>query len=257
MSEGFAPPPARITESPRWVRVRCGDETVADSRTAKLLVWYGPGMLPTYLLPDTHVALDRLTPSAGTPLVPHTEAYDVVTESATVANVAYRFTGVPPELEEAEGMWTFAWDAGLTWLEEATEVHVHARDPFKRVDAVLSERHIRVERNGQLFAESRRPTAVFETSLPTRWYFPAEEVRLDLLERATTTSQCPYKGTANYFSIPGDPAGADIAWTYPDPIPECPGIKDLVCFFNERVDLTIDGEVMQRPWTPWTDGLPG
>jgi uncharacterized protein (DUF427 family) len=144
-------------------------------------------------------------------------------------------------------------DAGLSWYEEALEVHVHARDPHKRVDAVPSERHVRVGLDGVVLAESHRPTAVFETHLPTRWYLPAEDVRQELLVPSATTTRCPYKGTASYWSVHlGDVVHADLAWGYPDPIAECPGIAGLVAFFDERVDLVVDGEPVERPRTPWT-----
>ena len=112
-----------------------------------------------------------------------------------------------------------------------------------------SERHVRVERDGELLAESLRPTALFETWLPTRWYLPAEDVRLDVLTPSDTVTRCPYKGQARSGRRSGH---ADIAWSYPEPIPECPRIAGLVCFFNEHVDLTLDGEPQKRPVTPWS-----
>jgi uncharacterized protein (DUF427 family) len=217
------PMPAPYAEpTPRWIRVRVGDGWVADSRRALLLCRYGPGTLPTYAFPDEDVADPSL---------------------------AHRLKGLPPELAAAEGMWSFAWGGEARWFEEATEVFVHARDPSKRVDAIPSERHVRVEVGGTLLAESRRPTALFETWLPTRWYLPAEDVHLDRLERSGTITRCPYKGQARFWALRG---GRDVAWSYPDPIPECPRIAGLVAFFNEHVDLTIDGEPQRRPFTPWS-----
>jgi uncharacterized protein (DUF427 family) len=217
------PMPAPYAEpTPRWIRVRVGDAWVADSRRALLLCRYGPGTLPTYAFPDEDVADPSL---------------------------AHRLKGLPPELAAAEGMWSFAWGGEARWFEEATEVFVHARDPSKRVDAIPSERHVRVEVGGTLLAESRRPTALFETWLPTRWYLPAEDVHLDRLERSGTITRCPYKGQARFWALRG---GRDVAWSYPDPIPECPRIAGLVAFFNEHVDLTIDGEPQRRPFTPWS-----
>ena len=107
--------------------------------------------------------------------------------------------------------------------------------------------------DGTLLAESRRPTALFETWLPTRWYLPAEDVHLDRLEPSGTVTRCPYKGQARFWALPG---GRDLAWSYPEPIPECPRIAGLVAFFNEHVDLTVDGEPQPRPFTPWSLGLP-
>jgi uncharacterized protein (DUF427 family) len=104
-----------------------------------------------------------------------------------------------------------------------------------------------------VLAESRRPHALFETWLPTRWYLPLEDVRQELLLPSPTVTQCPYKGTASYWSAQVGPTlHEDLAWTYPDPIIENPRIAGLVAFFNERVDLTIDGVRQERPLTPWS-----
>jgi uncharacterized protein (DUF427 family) len=248
----FAGLPAPLVEpTPRWIRVRAGDEWVADSRRAQLLTWYGPGRLPTYFLPSDDVRTDLLSPStavtdlaaprdAGDPPGPDDprEAHDLTIDGDRIERVAFGIPEPEGDLAPLRDHWTFAWDGRVQWFEEATEAHVHARDPHKRVDAIPSERHIRIELDGELLAESRRPVALFENPLPPRCLTPTGHV-----------SRCPYKGTASYFSV-GD--HADIAWTYPDPVPECPRIAGLLCFFNEQVDLTIDGEPQPRPQTPWS-----
>jgi uncharacterized protein (DUF427 family) len=249
-------PPTRVEPSPRGVRVRAGDSLVADSRRALLLSWYGPGMLPTYCLPPEDVDTSLLTraadpgPGLGGVTVPH----DVRAGDRVLAGVAHLFRDPPQQLAALAGHWTFAWDAGLSWFEEAMEVHVHARDPRHRVDVVPSDRRVRVELDGVVLAESARPHALFETSLPTRWYLPADDVRDEALEPSDTVTSCPYKGTARYWSARvGDGLRRDVAWSYPDPIPECPRVAGLVCFFNERVDLVVDGERQDRPVTPWSE----
>jgi uncharacterized protein (DUF427 family) len=151
------------------------------------------------------------------------------------------------------GHWTFTWDGRLSWFEEAMEVAVHARDPTKRVDAMPSERHVEIRVGGELVAESRSAHALFETGLPTRWYLPARDVRHDLLEHSDTSTSCPYKGTARYWHVRvGGELHDDLAWSYPQPIPECPRIAGLIAFFNERVEVTIDGERQTAPRTPWS-----
>ena len=228
----FTPPPRPLEPTSRWIRVRAGDVWVADSRRATLLVEYGPGRLPTYILPPEDVRTDLLTPDG-----------DLRLNGQVLEGVA----------EQLENGWTFTWDGRVTWFEEAAEVVVHPRDPKHRVDAIASERHVVVEVGGEVVAESRRPTALFETSLPTRWYLPPEDVRQDLLEPSSKVTSCPYKGTARYWSVRvGDTLHDDIAWSYPEPVVECPRIAGLVCFFNERVDLTIDGVRQDRPSTPWS-----
>jgi uncharacterized protein (DUF427 family) len=180
--------------------------------------------------------------------------HDVRVDGSTVEGAAFLLGEPPAPFEAAHGYWTFAWDQlSLEWYEEATKVHVHARDPQHRVDAIPSERHVRVELDGELLAESSQPTAVFETTLPTRWYLPRDDVRMELLEASDTVTRCPFKGVASFYSARvGDGLHADVAWSYPDPIPENPRIAELIAFFNERVDLIIDGERQQRPFTPWS-----
>ena len=78
-------------------------------------------------------------------------------------------------------------------------------------------------------------------------------MRQDLLEPSATATRCPYKGPARFFSARvGDEVHPDLAWTYPDPIPENPRVAGLIAFFNERVDLVVDGERLRRPFTPWS-----
>ena len=164
---------------------------------------------------------------------------------------AYGYVG-QPSIPELAGHVSFSWDT-LRWFEEEQRVFVHARDPYHRVDALPSSRYVRVEVNGELVAESRRPTSVFETSLPTRFYLPREDVRADLLVPSSTVTACPFKGVASYWSVRLQNAVMpDLVWSYREPITEIPGIRDLLCFFNEHVDLVVDGEQQERPFTPWS-----
>ncbi|MGH9278619.1 MAG: DUF427 domain-containing protein [Acidimicrobiales bacterium] len=239
-------PEPHVEPSARWVRVRAADTWVADTRDALLLVWYGPGKLPTYCFPERDVRTDLFRPSEP-------GSYDLLVGGEVWPGVASRFRDPPRALAALDGYWTFTWDGRLRWFEEAMEVHVHARDPTKRVDTVPSERRVRVEVAGEVIAESSRAHALFETHLPTRWYLPAEDVRMDRLVPTDTVTRCPYKGTARYWSVhAGGEVHDDIAWSYAEPIPECPRIAGLICFFNERVDLVIDGVRQERPQSPWS-----
>jgi uncharacterized protein (DUF427 family) len=249
-------PPPRVEPTPRWIRVRAGGEWIADSRQALLLSWHGLGTLPTYCLPAEMVRTDLLAPSAPDAPAPAAfmAPYDVRANAEAIEAAAFLLRDPPPPYEDADAHWTFAWrDPRVEWFEEATQVHVHARDPRHRVDAIPSERHVRVELDGKLIAESRRPLALFESGLPTRWYLPPEDVRQEMLEPSDTATRCPYKGAARFFDVLlGDALHRDLAWSYPEPIPENPLIAGLIAFFNERIDLVVDGERLKRPFTPWS-----
>ena len=112
-----------------------------------------------------------------------------------------------------------------------------------------SSRHVRVESDGEVLAESARPYLLFETQLPVRFYLPAEDVRTDVLTPSDTSSACAYKGEASYWSFG---AVGDVAWTYRRPLREAAEVTDRIAFFNERVDVVVDGERLERPITPWS-----
>lgn len=242
--------PIEVEPSPRWVRVKFGGEFVADSRHALLLIEYGRGRLPAYYFPREDVRMDLLEPATHN----HEILYWTVRAGDQVAeNAAWSYLDPAPERADLKGYVTFKWHKMDAWYEEEEEVFVHARDPYKRVDVMPSSRHMRVVINGETVADTHRPRLLFETRLPARYYIPREDVRMDLLTPTTTTSRCPYKGLASYWSVKaGDTVVEDVVWSYPDPIPECPKIKELLCFFNEKVDIYIDGELQPRPQTPWS-----
>jgi uncharacterized protein (DUF427 family) len=139
------------------------------------------------------------------------------------------------------------------WFEEDEEVFVHPRDPNKRIDILPSSRHVRVLMNGEVIADSHRPWLLFETSLPTRYYLPKVDVRMDLLEPTGKVTACPYKGDAQYWSVrAGAELVPDIAWSYQRPIPESIRIAGAVCFYNEKVDIEVDGVLLDRPHSPFS-----
>ena len=107
---------------------------------------------------------------------------------------------------------------------------------------------------GATVADTKRARFLFETGLPTRYYIPPEDVRMDLLVPSENVTSCPYKGTAHYYSVRlADRVFPDVVWSYPEPIAECPKIKDYLCFFNEHVDeIRLDGVAVPRPLTPWS-----
>lgn len=243
--------PAPTAEpSERWVRVHFGGETIADCRRPMVLLQYGPRGLPTYFFPPESVRTDLLADPRERD---GRRLWTVRAGGREAPGAAWMLDPVPAGLEALAGHITFAWDEMDAWFEEEEEVFVHARDPYKRVDVMPSSRRVEVLIDGDLVADSRRAHLLFETHLPVRYYLPREDVRMDLLEPSERTTQCPYKGIANYWSVQaGGRLRKDVVWCYEDPIPECPKIRGLLAFFNERVDLRIDGELLPRPRTPWS-----
>jgi len=152
--------------------------------------------------------------------------------------------------DDLDGFVVLDFDAFTAWRTEDQPLMGHAHDPFKRIDVMTSDRIVEVACTGTVLARSRRPQLLCETHLPQRWYLPTEDVRLDLLEPSETGSTCAYKGRASYLSVIGGPR--DIAWYYPEPLIDAEPVRGLVCFFAERTDLTLDGQPVPRPITPWS-----
>jgi uncharacterized protein (DUF427 family) len=241
--------------SPRWVRTMFGGETIADSRRVMLL--RENRILPVYYFPKQDVRTDLLEPTGEMVHDEHkgeARRWRVRAGGRVAEDAALSFIQPIEEWPEIGDYFSFTWAAMDKWLEEEEEVFVHPRDPYKRVDVMPSSRHVRVEWNGETIADTKNARLLFETGLPTRYYLPREDVRTDLLEPTDTSTRCPYKGLASYWSVKvGDKVGKDFVWSYPNPIPECPKIQSLLCFFNERVDaIYVDGELQPKPQTRWS-----
>lgn len=152
-----------------------------------------------------------------------------------------------------DGYVALRWNDFDHWFEEDEEVFVHARDPYKRIDILRSSRHVVVGLGGTALAESHQPTMLFETSLPRRLYLPLSDLRMELLVPSTTRTMCPYKGEAKYWSVRiGDTLHPDLVWSYPSPVRESGPIAGLACFYDEKVDVTLDGVLQGRPTTPFS-----
>ena len=147
------------------------------------------------------------------------------------------------------------WDRVDEWLVEDEQVHGHPRDPYHRIDVYRTTRRVRVSLDGEELADSVRALALFETALPPRWYLPPEDVRTELLEPSSSRSRCAYKGSASYWHVrTGGGLHDDLAWSYPDPDDDARDVRDLICFFDERVDVEVAGVAQERPVTQWSRG---
>jgi uncharacterized protein (DUF427 family) len=238
----------RVEQGAKRVRVYLAGRLVADTRRP-FLVWEIP-YFPTYYLPLADVQA-KLEPTGNTEHSPsrgEAEILDVRVEGATAAGAARRYPDSP--LESLRDLVRFNWAEMDEWLEEDEPVYTHPRDPYTRVDILASSQHVRVEIDGVTVADSVRPHILFETGLPPRYYLPLPDVRTELLVPSDTTSHCPYKGTAGYWSVDaGHGVRPDLVWIYRAPLPESQKVAGLACFYNEKVDLYLDGELQDRPRT--------
>lgn len=245
----------RVERSPKRVRVLLAGELVADS-TGALLVWENPHY-PVYYIPASDVRAELIP--AGEVRAGHGhlaqlgdgESLTVQVATATAERAARRYPGSQAgQLRDAV---RFEWQAMSEWLEEDEPVYTHARSPYTRVDILASSRHVRVELDGVTVADSRSPRILFETGLPPRYYLPLSDIRMALLRPSARQTSCPYKGTANYWSVDtGTAVHDDVVWIYRAPLPESQKIAGLGCFYNEKADLYVDGVLQERPASPFS-----
>lgn len=247
----------QIEESPRRVRVASGGAMLADSKHAMLM--REARRLPVYYFPKADVRMDLMAESGHRVRDPHKgeACFWTVRAGGKVAeNAAWSYLSPPPECAAIKDYFSFEWGKMDHWYEEEEEIFVHPRDPYKRVDVLQSSRHVRIVVSGETVADTQRPRILFETNHPVRYYIPCDDVRMELLESSSTKSRCPYKGIASYWSVKiGDEHFPDLVWGYQEPIPECPKIKGLFCFFQEReATIYVDGEQVPVPETNWSRG---
>lgn len=240
----------RVEPAPRRVRGYIDDELVFDTVSARY-VWEFP-YYPQYYIPFADVRADLLRDAERVQKVQFGSArvYSLVSKSTTRESAVRVFDdgdGV------VAGLVRFEW-ASLTWFEEDEPIYGHPRNPYVRVDALRSHRHVTVDLNGVRLADTHSPVLLFETGLPTRYYIDQTDVAFDHLEPSSSQTLCPYKGvTSGYWSVHSDDTvHADLAWTYHSPLPAVAPIANMVAFYNEKVDITVDGVELPRPRTHFT-----
>ncbi len=274
MASGFG----QLRHEPTAKRIRAvlGGETVVDS-TRALLVWEPRRVVPSYAVPAEDVRGDLVAagPASGAgsgadvgaalpdvttlrildpriPFAVHSaggEAADLHAAGQERPSAAFR-----PADPDLAGLVVLDFDAFDGWYEEDERCVAHPRDPFHRIDVLPSSRQVRLELDGEVLADSSRPVLLFETMLPTRYYLPRVDVTAELIPSVALT-WCAYKGQASYFSVSvGGRLIPDIAWSYTDPRHDATQVRDLIAFFDERIDVILDGEHRPRPVTPWSEG---
>ncbi len=241
----------RTRPNPKWIRGVIDGVTVVDSRDV-LFAWEIP-YYPAWYFPVDAVR-GTLVPNGETfrsPSRGEGTRLDLEVDGRTIPNAAWRHLDSP--VEALRDRVRFEWEAMDAWFEEDVEVFVHPRSPEVRIDVLPSSKHVRVFIDGEVIADSARPSILFEAELPSRYYLPKADVRMDMLTATKSETACPYKGWASYWSVTvGDSVHDDIAWGYRTPLPESAGIAGLVCFYNEKVDIEVDGVMLERPRTKFS-----
>ncbi|KAI0973726.1 DUF427-domain-containing protein [Xylaria arbuscula] len=238
-------PVKTLPANPKRVRIRLGGTYVADATDA-VLVWEH-AYYPTYYLPTASFATGALSypDSPG-------EGYSLAVLSAGKATTDRVIVFKQGELA---GLVRVEFGAVDAWFEEDVRIDVHPKDPFKRVDVVFSSRPVRVSVHGTEVARAESSFHLYETGLPVRFYLPATSVQAELLRDSATVTACPYKGEANYYDLVvkgnwnEEQKLKDIVWYYKNPKMECAGIAGCLCFYNEKVDIELDGKKLEQPKT--------
>jgi uncharacterized protein (DUF427 family) len=238
----------RIEPGRKRVRAFLGGHVVADT-DHPALVWEKP-YYPTYYFPmsDVQAVLTENGRTERSPSRGHAVFFDVSTAGGDAKDGAYAHRESP--IDQLRDLVALDWASMDAWYEEDERVYVHPRDPYKRVDVLPTSRNVRIEIDGAIIAESNAARILFETGLPPRYYLPATDVDPTLLRASETHTECPYKGVASYHHVEIDGTlHPDIVWYYPYPVEESARIAGMYCFYNEKVDISIEGERQERPKT--------
>jgi uncharacterized protein (DUF427 family) len=263
-------PDLRYQPTQKRIRAMVGGRAVVDTVGA-LLVWEPKRITPIYAVSEVDLRAELAPPGQQAGDVPehgfrmglegppaldprtafgrHTaagEELDVVTSHARLPRAAFR-----PADPDLAGYVVLDFKA-FDWLEDDEEIIGHPRDPFHRVDIRASSLTVEAALDGVTLAATNGAQLLYETMLPVRYYIPPSDVRLDLMEESPKRTVCPYKGQASYWTYPPSESGRNIAWSYDRRYPDAAQIHGLVSFFNERVDITVDGVRQERPVTPWS-----
>ncbi|CAJ1497656.1 DUF427 domain-containing protein [[Mycobacterium] burgundiense] len=255
MAEQDYPPSAaargRVEPSPRRVRGFLGTDLLFDT-TAARYVWEVP-YYPQYYIPLSDVREEFLRDEDYPQRVQFgpSRMHSLVSGGRVFESAARVFDSDADS--PVAGLVRFEWDR-LSWFEEDEPIYGHPRNPYARVDALRSHRRVTVTLAGVALADTTSPVLLFETSLPTRYYIDKADVRFEHLEPSSTETLCPYKGvTTGYWSVRvGDTVHPDLAWSYHYPLPAVAPIANLVAFYNEKVDIAVDGVALDRPRTQFS-----
>lgn len=250
----------RIEPTAKRIRARLGGDTVVDSSRAAL-VWEPRRVTPVYAVPRADI--DAVVVDAATrelDSAAHPPVWDPRVPFAVRLTPGHPVVVTAPGGATAEGFIADDQDldgfvildfAGFDWLEDDERIVSHPHDPFSRIDVRDSGAEYSLTLDGELLARTTHARILYETALPPRLYWPRDDVLVPLTP-STTRSSCAYKGAAEYYSA--TVAGrelADVAWSYPDPLVDGERVRGRIAFFEERLDLDVDGVRREQRYSPF------
>ena len=254
----------RVQPHPRRLRAEL-DGTDLVRADAGFLVWEPRRVVPSYAVPTDAVIGDLTTgpePDAGVverarrtpvwdPRVPFA-VHSIPGRPVRVSRGGRSVDGFLPDDPTLDDHVVLDFDGPDAWFEESERVLAHPRDPFHRIDVLGTDRHVQLRHEGDLLLDTTRARILFETTLPPRFYAPRDDVRVPL-EPSPTRTRCAYKGEAEYFSTTTASGSlTDIAWTYREVANDGVPVRDLIAFYQERLDVVVDGEPVPREATHWS-----
>ena len=230
-----------IVPTEKWIRIYLDDQLVANSYSPLLLV-ESDGRQLVYFFNEKDVEKEYFRDSEYTGKNNMFKYWHVEINNKQITNAAYTYTdNAEGDLKKLIGHIGFKWNAISKITEENDELIGHPRNPFHRIDTRPTSRTIQFKIGSTTIAESTKSVALFETDLIVRYYIPTEDVKMNLLEESKTTSICPYKGMASYWSVKiENEIYQDVAWSYLNPLVEAIPVKGYICFWN--IDLYVNGE---------------
>jgi len=240
-------PVGHVEPVPRRIRGYVAGHLVFDTVRARY-VWLWPGY-PQYCIPREDIRDGTLLDEGRTMAlrVGTARRQTLRLDSLTRSGAAWEWADDTPR--GIPGSVSFRWEAIDAWFEEDEQVFVHPRNPYTRVDALRSGRSVRVMLDGAVLADAPSSVMVLETGLPTRYYLDRVHIDWTHMQPTDTVTSCPYKGkTSGYWSVTIDTnTYPDVAWAYDFPTRQVTPIAGLVAFYNERVDIYLDGQLLSRP----------
>ena len=245
-----------IEDCGRRLRVMMNGVTIADSTRMRIL--FEDGHLPIYYFPMADVRMDLLHKTTHTTHCPYKgdcSYWTIAVGDKQSENAVWGYENPIPQSEPIRGHVAFYWNKVDRWFEEDEEIFIHPRDPSKRIDCIRSSRHVQIVIGGETVADTRRAVFLFETTLPTRYYIPKEDVKPGVLSPSDLETGCPYKGFAKYFHVTVKGTRHDnLVWYYPETTTEALKVMGLLSFYNEKVDaVLIDGVAEPKPLTQWSN----